>query len=103
MPRPDARHDDASVIGSLMSPTQAASYVYVGNAESNDISVPHLDRQSGALTAIETVPIPGIAKPGSTSPLAVSPDSRFLFIGIRSEPYVAASFAIDAASGKLRH
>jgi 6-phosphogluconolactonase len=86
-----------------MSSAQAASAVYVGNAESNSISVLRLDRQSGALTTIETIPIPGVAKPGSTSPLAMSPDQRILFIGIRSEPYVAASFAIDAASGKLRH
>jgi 6-phosphogluconolactonase len=86
-----------------MSTAQAASVVYVGNAESNNISVLRLGRQGGELTTIETIPIPGVAKPGSTSPLAVSPDRRTLFIGIRSEPYVAASFAIDPASGRLRH
>lgn len=86
-----------------MSSAQAASVVYVGNAESNTISVLRLDRRDGALTTIEIIPIPGVVKPGSTSPLAVSPDNRLLFIGIRSEPYVAASFAIDAANGKLRH
>src|SRR3954451_19933176 len=86
-----------------MSSAQAASLVYVGNAESNDISVLRLDRRRGALTAVETIAIPGVTQPGPTSPMAISPDKRRLFVGIRSEPYVAASFAIDAASGKLSH
>jgi 6-phosphogluconolactonase len=86
-----------------MSSARAASFVYVGNAESNDISVLTLDRQSGELTAIQTTPIPGAAKPGMSTPMAVSPDGRILFVGIRSEPYAAASFAIDAASGRLAH
>jgi 6-phosphogluconolactonase len=81
----------------------AASFVYVGNAESNSISALHLDRQSGALTAIEAVPIPGVATPGPTSPMAVRPDKRVLFVGIRSEPHLVASFAIDPASGRLAH
>ncbi len=86
-----------------MSSAQAASFVYVGNAESHDVSVLALDRQSGDLTAIETIAIPGPTTPGATSPMAVSPDKRILFVGIRSEPYVAASFAIDRASGRLTH
>jgi len=86
-----------------MSSARAASFVYVGNAESNTVSVLLLDRQSGDLTAIEASPIPGVAKPGSSTPMAVSLDRRVLFIGIRSEPYVVASFAIDATSGRLTH
>src|SRR5258707_5823474 len=86
-----------------MPSAQAASFVYVGNAESHDVSVLALDRQSGDLTAIETIAIPGPTTPGATSPMAVSPDKRILFVGIRSEPYVAASFAIDRASSRLTH
>lgn len=86
-----------------MSSVPAASFVYVGNAESDTISVLLLDRRNGDLTALETTPIPGVARPGPTSPMAVSPDKRVLFVGIRSEPYLAASFAIDAASGRLAH
>jgi 6-phosphogluconolactonase len=86
-----------------MSSARTASFVYVGNAESNVISVLRLDRQSGDLTAIETVPIPGVAGPGMSTPMAVRPDRRVLFVGIRSEPYAVASFAIDAASGRLAH
>src|SRR5215467_12009773 len=87
----------------LASPAGAATFVYVGNAESNDIYVLQLDRQSGDLTVVEHVPIPGITKPGISTPMAVSPDRRFLYVGTRGEPQIAAGFAIDPASGKLKH
>src|SRR5438132_234728 len=87
----------------MASPARAATFVYVGNAESNDIYVLQLDLQSGDLTVVEQVPIPGIIKPGNSTPMAVSPDRRFLYAGTRGEPKVAAGFAIDPASGKLKH
>ncbi len=91
----------AMVAGVMMaSPARAATFVYVGNAESNDIYVLQLDRQSGDLTVVEQVPIPGITKPGNSTPMAVSPDRRFLYAGTRGEPKIAAGFAIDPASGK---
>jgi 6-phosphogluconolactonase len=92
------------LLGALMaSPARAATFAYVGNAESNEIHVLQLDRQSGDLTVVEQVPIPGITKPGMSTPMAVSPDRRFLYVGTRGEPQVAAGFAIDPATGKLRH
>ncbi len=94
----------AMVIGALMaSPAGAATFVYVGNAESNEVYVLQLDRQNGDLTVVEKVPIPGITKPGISTPMAVSPDRRFLYVGTRGEPKIAAGFAIDPASGKLTH
>jgi 6-phosphogluconolactonase len=94
----------ALLAGALMaSPARAATFVYVGNAESNEIYVLELDRRSGDLTVVEKVTIPGIEKPGNSTPMSVSPDRRFLYVGTRGEPKVAAGFAIDAASGKLRH
>ena len=83
--------------------SSAATFVYVGNAESNEIYVLRLDRQSGDLTVVEKVPIPGIEKPGISTPLSVSPDRRFLYVGTRGEPKVAAGFAIDPATGTLEH
>ena len=35
--------------------------------------------------------------------MAVSPDKRVLYVGTRGEPQIAAGFAIDAATGKLKH
>jgi len=94
----------AMVAGTMMaSPVRAATFVYVGNAESNEIYVLQLDRQSGDLTVVEQVPIPDITRPGNSTPMAVSPDRRFLYVGTRGEPKIAAGFAIDPTSGKLKH
>jgi 6-phosphogluconolactonase len=91
-------------VGALMvSPAGAATLVYVGNADSNEIYVLRLDRQSGDLTVVENVRIPGITKAGSSTPMAVSPDRRFLYVGTRGEPKIAAGFAIEPASGRLTH
>ena len=88
----------------LMAPAaSAATVVYVGNAESNEIIVLQLDRGNGDLTVVEKVSIPGIEKPGGSTPMAVSPDRRVLYVGTRGEPKVAAGFAIDPASGRLRY
>jgi 6-phosphogluconolactonase len=51
----------ATIAWALMtSPASAATFVYVGNTESNEIYVMQLDRESGDLTLVEKVPIPGI-------------------------------------------
>src|SRR5262245_320379 len=86
-----------------MAPTSAATFVYVGNADSNEIHVLQLDRGNGDLTVVEKVTIPGITKAGSSTPMAVSPDRRFLYVGTRGEPKIAAGFAIDPARGTLKH
>ena len=94
----------ATVAWALMaSPASAATFVYVGNTESNEIYVMQLDRESGDLTLVEKVPIPGITKVGGSTPMAVSPDRRFLYAAARNEPKIAAGFAIDPTSGKLKH
>jgi 6-phosphogluconolactonase len=91
-------------VGTLMaSPAAAGTFVYVGNAESNDVYVLRLDRTSGELTALEKVAIPGITKPGISTPMAVSPDRRILYVGTRGEPKIAAGFAIDPTTGTLKH
>lgn len=86
----------------LVSPALAATVVYVGNAESNDIIVLQINRQTGELTLVETIPIPGVIKSGGSTPMAVSPDRRFLFVATRGEPQAVATFAIDPKSGKLK-
>jgi 6-phosphogluconolactonase len=70
--------------------------VFVANADSQEISVLSLDRATGALTAVETVPVGG-----TVMPMALSPDKRVLYAALRSQPFRVVSFAIDAATGKL--
>jgi 6-phosphogluconolactonase len=82
------------LISTAMS--QAATYVYVSNADSKDISVLSLDASSGELTPVQTVPVGG-----QVMPLAVSPDRKYLYASLRSQPFTAASLRIDAASGRL--
>ncbi|MEO6726976.1 MAG: lactonase family protein, partial [Blastocatellia bacterium] len=93
----------ATVAGAaLVSPVLAATFIYVGNAESNDIYVLQLNQQTGELTLIEMVVIPGIVKSGGSTPMAVSPDRRFLFVASRGQPQSVTTFAIDPKSGKLK-
>ena len=81
----------------LAAAAQAATFVYVANADSQDISVLELDRAQGLLKPVDTV-----AVAGTVMPMAVSPDKRFLYAALRSQPFRVASFAIDGASGRLR-
>ena len=86
-----------------VAPAAAATYAYVGNADSNDISILELKPEDGSLTKVDQVAIPGITKPGGSLPLALSPDHRFLYAGLRGEPLVVASFRIDPLTGRLTH
>lgn len=83
-----------------MSPAMAATFVYVGNADSQDINVLEL-KPNGDLSAVETVKVPGPAKPGGSLPLVISPEKHRLYAALRNEPYTAVTFDIDARTGKL--
>ena len=87
----------------LSSAASAATFAYVANAESNDISVFRVEPSSGKVEAVATVKFAGVEKAGSSTPLAVSSDKHLLFAGIRAEPYAVLSFAIDANSGRLSY
>ena len=73
-------------------------FAYVSNEVSREIFVLRLDPETGDLTLVEKV-----AVAGRVMPMAVSPDRRFLYASLRSEPFSVASFAIDALSGRLTH
>ena len=76
--------------------------VYVSNAGDPSLSVLSFDREKGDVELIEKTPIPGAEEPSPTSmPLALSPDRRFLYAALRSEPFTIVSFAIDKESGRL--
>jgi 6-phosphogluconolactonase len=82
--------------------SMAETFAYIGNADSNDISVFKL-AGNGEMTPVQTAALTGVDKPGSSTPLAITPDHRVLIAGVRSQPYVAVSFAIDPRTGRLSH
>jgi 6-phosphogluconolactonase len=86
--------------GFLMSSASAASFVYVGSSDSQDVTVLEL-KPNGDLTPVATTAVPGPAKAGGSLPMAVSPDKKRLYVGLRNEPYSAVTFAIDPKSGQL--
>ncbi len=73
-------------------------YVYISEQGSRQIAVFRMSSEDGALTKIQDV-----AVSGTVMPMAVSPDRRFLYAALRSEPYSFASFAIDSQTGLLTH
>jgi 6-phosphogluconolactonase len=78
----------------------AETFAYVGNADSNDISVFRM-ADNGEMTPLQTAAFKGVEKPGSSTPLAITPDHRVLIAGVRSQPFLAVSFAIDPKTGQL--
>lgn len=80
----------------------ADTFAYVGNADSNSISVFKI-AENGEMIPVQTAAFTGVEKPGASTPLAITPDHRVLIAGVRSQPYLAVSFAIDPKSGQLSH
>lgn len=70
--------------------------VYVSHADGRQVFVMEMDPSTGDLVLLERVPVTGVAMP-----MAVSPDRRYLYVGLRSEPYSVSSFRIDPATGRL--
>lgn len=81
----------------------AATFVYVGNSDSNDIHVMSLNRATGELTLVEKTEIPGILKAGGSTPLATSPDKHLLFAATRGEPQGVSTYTVDQQTGKLKY
>jgi 6-phosphogluconolactonase len=71
--------------------------VYVANADSHDISILILGEETSFLAPLETAPAGG-----RVMPLAISPDQRYLYAGLRSEPYTVVTFSIAPESGRLQ-
>lgn len=78
-------------------PSPRPGFVYVSNAEDGDIAIYRLT-SDGSLEAGPRVP----AAP-RVMPLAASRDGRFLYAASRAEPYGLLCYAIDGATGGLRH
>ncbi len=87
----------AAGLAAVGGSASAATWVYVSNADSQEISVLELDRAQGMLKPVESVNVGGMVMP-----MAVSPDKRFLYAALRSQPFRVVSFSIDGASGRLK-
>lgn len=101
-PAPALRTVAVLILGFGMSPASAATFVYVGNAESQDVSVFQLE-DDGDLAPVATATVPGPTPPGGSLPLAASPDKKFLYAGLRNQPYSVVTFSIDGKTGKLTY
>jgi 6-phosphogluconolactonase len=80
----------------VASAAQAATYVYVSNAEDGTIGM-YAMASDGTLTPgtrIETQKL--------VMPMAVSPDKRFLFAAARTKPVSLFTYAIDPKTGALK-
>ena len=74
---------------------QAATFVYVSNAEDGDIGAYAL-LPDGSL-----VPGARVAAGKPVMPMSVSPDRRFLYAAVRSKPFTVITYAIDPKTGAL--
>ncbi len=78
------------------TPALAGTFVYVSNAEDGDIAT-YAMRPDGALTVGGRVAAAKIVMP-----MAVSPDRRFLYAGVRSKPFSVHVYSIDDGTEHLR-
>lgn len=76
-------------------------FLYVSCAGDRQIFVLAMERKSGELRTVGTAPVPGIGDPGTSMPLALSPDRTVLYAAVRSPPFPCASFATDGEHGRL--
>jgi len=74
---------------------QAATFVYVTNAEDGDITSYRLG-DSGELAPLSRTKAASVVMP-----MAVSPDRRFLYAAARSKPYTVYVYSIDRNTGAL--
>ena len=85
------------VCAAAAAQAQAATWVYVSNADSQEISVLELDRGQGALKPVQTLNVGG-----TVMPMVVSRDKRVLYAALRSQPFRVTALSIDGASGRLQ-
>jgi 6-phosphogluconolactonase len=87
------------VLSALMtvgSAAQAATFVYVSNAEDGTIGLYTL----GSDGTLQPGPRVDAGKP--VMPMSVSPDKHFLFAAIRSKPFTVVTYSIDRGTGALK-
>jgi 6-phosphogluconolactonase len=85
-----------SFVTGAASMSVAKTFVYVSNAQDSNIDGYIMDASNGVLT-----PIGKTEAAKLVMPMTVSPNKKFLYAVIRSQPVRILSYAIDPATGAL--
>src|SRR5688500_12502688 len=72
------------------------TFVYVSNGEDGDIAIMKMDPETGDMKLVDKAP----AGP-NVKHMALSPDHRFLYASIRSEPFSVVTYTINPNTGNL--
>ena len=85
-----------AAVMTLAGATQAATFVYVSNAEDGNIGMYTL-QADGMLQ-----PGPRVDAGKPVMPMSVSPDKRFLYAAVRAKPFTVVTYSIDPKTGALK-
>ena len=80
----------------LAGAAQAATFVYVSNAEDGNIGMYRLQADG----TLQSGPRVDAGKP--VMPMSVSPDKRFLYAAVRAKPFTVITYSIDPKTGALK-
>jgi 6-phosphogluconolactonase len=84
------------LVSGVISMSEAKTFVYVSNAQDGNIDAFVMDTSTGGLT-----PVGKTEAAKLVMPMAVSPDKKYLYAVIRSQPTRILTYAIDPATGAL--
>jgi 6-phosphogluconolactonase len=83
-------------VAGVTSMSEAKTFVYVSNSQDGNIDAFLMDTTTGALTSV------GKAEAAKmVMPMAVSPNKKYLYAVVRSQPTRVLTYAIDPATGAL--
>ncbi len=86
----------AATMGFNAGTAMAKTFVYVSNNIDGTIDAFAMDTGTGALTVV------GKSEAGKVvMPMAVSPNKKFLYAAVRSEPFRVLTYSIDPTTGAL--
>jgi 6-phosphogluconolactonase (cycloisomerase 2 family) len=80
------------------NPPASATYVYAANPATSEIAGFRANESTGALTPMPGLPI---ATPGVPVALAIDPEARFAYVGMRRSAIALAAYSIDARTEAL--
>jgi 6-phosphogluconolactonase len=78
------------------SMSMAKTFVYVSNAQDGNIDTYNMDMSTGALT-----PVGKTEAAKMVMPMTLSPNKKYLYAVIRSQPTRVLTYAVDPATGAL--